>query len=63
MLAPVRRGGLDTPPSDLAIDAIAVADYTATKDIDKCAGAWHSRRGPLKKADLERAIAERPTPT
>ena len=55
-----RDAGLDASASDPAIDEIEVADYTAKKDTDKLRKGVHDllARGPLEKADLERAIAE-----
>jgi MGT family glycosyltransferase len=60
MLGLVRDAGLAASASDPAIDAVEVADYTEKKDVDKLRKGVHDllARGPLEKADLERAIAE-----
>jgi MGT family glycosyltransferase len=61
LLSVARDAGLDASASDPAIDAVEVKDYTAGKDVDKLRKGLHDMlaRGPLEKADLERAIAER----
>ena len=61
LLSVARDAGLDASAADPAIDADEVKDYTAAKDIDKLRKGLHDMlaRGPLEKADLERAIAER----
>ena len=60
LLAVARDAGLDASAADPAIDAIEVKDYTAPRDIDKLRKGLHDMlaRGPLEKADLERAIAD-----
>jgi MGT family glycosyltransferase len=60
LLAVARDAGLNAQPSDPAIDAIEVDDYTAKRDVDKLRRGIGNLlvRGPLERADLDRAIAE-----
>ena len=60
LLATAREAGLDVSPADPGIAAIEVTDYAEGKDTDKLRKGLHDmlRRGPLERADLERAIAE-----
>ena len=60
LLATARAAGLDVSPADPGIAAIEVNDYAEGKDTDKLRKGLHDmlRRGPLERADLERAIAE-----
>jgi MGT family glycosyltransferase len=60
LLATARAAGLDASPADPGIAAIEVNDYAEGKDTDKLRKGLHDmlRRGPLERADLERAIAE-----
>ena len=60
LLATARGAGFDASPADPGIAAIEVTDYAEGKDTDKLRKGLHEmlRRGPLERADLERAIAE-----
>jgi UDP:flavonoid glycosyltransferase YjiC (YdhE family) len=60
LLATAREAGLDVSPADPGIAAIEVNDYVEGKETDKLRKGLHDmlRRGPLERADLERAIAE-----
>ena len=60
LLATAREAGFDVSPADPGIAAIEVNDYAEGKDTDKLRKGLHDmlRRGPLERADLERAIAE-----
>src|SRR5215210_4956316 len=55
-----RDAGLNAQPTDPAIDAIEVDDYSTGKDVDKLRRGLGSMlvRGPLERVDLDRAIAE-----
>jgi UDP:flavonoid glycosyltransferase YjiC (YdhE family) len=60
LLGIARDAGLNAAPADPAIDAVEVDDYTAKRDIDKLRRGLGNLlvRGPLERADLDRAIAE-----
>ena len=60
LLATARAAGLDASPADPAIAAIEVNDYAPGRATDKLRKGIHEllARGPLERADMERAIAE-----
>ena len=60
LLGVARDAGIDAHPTDPAIDAIEVDDYTAKRDVDKLRRGLGNLmvRGPLERVDLDRAIAE-----
>ena len=60
LLATARAAGLDASPADPAIAAIEVNDYAPGKATDKLRKGIHEllSRGPLERADMERAITE-----
>src|SRR3954452_7663895 len=60
LLGVAREAGINAQPTDPAIDAIAVDDYTAKRDVDKLRRGIGNLlvRGPLERRDLDRAIAE-----
>src|SRR4029079_3708746 len=60
LIGVARDAGFEASPADPAIAAIEVNDYAEGKDTDKLRKGLHDmlRRGPLERADLERAIAE-----
>jgi UDP:flavonoid glycosyltransferase YjiC (YdhE family) len=60
LLATARAAGLAASPADPAIAAIEVNDYAPGKATDKLRKGIHEllARGPLERADMERAIAE-----
>ena len=59
LLATARAAGLDASPADPAIAAIEVNDYAPGRATDKLRKGIHEllARGPLERADMERAIA------
>jgi MGT family glycosyltransferase len=60
LLGVARQAGINAQPTDPAIDAIVVDDYTAKRDVDKLRRGIGNLlvRGPLERRDLDRAIAE-----
>src|SRR5215218_70276 len=60
LLAVARDAGINAQPTDPAIDAIEVDDYSTGKDVDKLRRGLGNMlvRGPLERVDLDRAIAE-----
>src|SRR5215217_8789888 len=61
LLGVAREAGINAQPTDPAIEAIVVDDYTAKRDVDKLRRGIGNllARGPLERRDLDRAIAER----
>src|SRR5215212_10340792 len=59
MLGVARAAGINAQPTDPAIDAVVVDDYTAKRDVDKLRRGIGNLlvRGPLERLDLDRAIA------
>jgi MGT family glycosyltransferase len=60
LLATIRAAGLDASPADPAIAAIEIDDYAGGRATAKLRKGIHRllERGPLERADMERAIAE-----
>jgi len=61
LLAATRAAGLDASPADPRIADIEVNDFAPGKATDKLRKGIHEllARGPLERADMERAVAER----